>query len=1055
MSRFFINRPIFAAVISIIIVIAGLVTMFGLPIAQYPELAPPTVQVSTLYPGANAQVIADTVAAPIEQQVNGVEDMIYMSSTSTNSGAYNLAVYFAPGTDADMAAVLVQNRVSSAMSSLPDEVIKEGVTTKKRSNSIILKVTLTSPQKTYDKYFLSNYITLRLKDEISRIDGVGDVSIFGAGDYSMRLWLDPDKLKARDLTTIDVTNALLEQNIQVAAGQIGAPPAFLGQAFQYSINTLGRLSDPEQFADIIVKRAPGGRLTRIKDVARVNLESKEYGFETRLNGRESAMMMIYQLPGANAIELVAKIEARLKELKKSFPPDLEYQIPFNTTVFVKEAIAEVESTLWIAMVLVLIVIFVFLQDWRATLIPVVTIPVSLIGTFAVMGLIGFSINMITLFGIILAIGIVVDDAIVVVENTMRNIDEHGMTAKEGALAAMEEVSGPIVATTLVLLAVFIPTAFLGGITGELYRQFALTIAASTFFSALNALTMSPALCALVLRPTPTKKMIFFRWFDHFFDKSRNVYVALVKTMVRRSFLMMLVFAGITFAAWSGFTALPTGFIPTEDQGYAMYSIQLPDAASLERTQKVVKELSDTLVKMDGVKDVISIAGYSLIDDANMANGAALWVVFDDFAERIPKGLDLQAILDQMQVAGEQLEEALILQFPPPAIMGIGQTGGLQLQVEDRGNLGLGPLQEVADDLSEEGLQEPAIGRAYTMFRANVPQLFADINRIKAKSMNIRLSDIFDTIQSFLGSAYVNDFNKFNRTFQVNVQAQQKSRSEINDIGRIQVRSSTGKMVPLSTLLTVSKVFGPEIITRYNMYPTATVIAGNAPGFSSGQAMAAMERAATRILPDSMASEWSGMAFQERAAGNPGFIFALCVVFVYLVLCAQYESWFTSFGVILAVPLALLGTVAALMVRHLESNIYTQIGIVLLIALACKNAILIVEFAVEARKQKGMSIYEAAIDAARLRFRPILMTSFAFILGVFPLVIAKGAGGVSRQALGTAVFGGMIAATFLAVLFVPVFFNVIQSLSEKLLHEKKEPDKPAPPVDRPRPGPVAG
>lgn len=1036
MSRFFINRPIFAAVISIIIVIAGAVTIVGLPIAQYPELAPPTVQVSTFYPGANAQVIADTVAAPIEQQVNGVEGMIYMSSTSTNSGTYNLTVSFATGTDADMAAVLVQNRVAIAIASLPEEVKKVGVTTKKRSNSIVLMVTLTSPHNTYDKYFLSNYITLRLKDEISRIDGVGDVSPFGAGDYSMRIWLDPDKLRARDLTTSDVQNALREQNIQVAAGQIGAPPAPDNQAFQYTINTLGRLSDPEQFGNIIVKQAAGGRITRIKDVARVEMESKDYGYDTRLNGQENAMMMIYQLPGANAIELAKNIKSKMEELKKTFPPDLEYQIPFNTTLFVEEAIAEVEETLWIAIGLVLLVIFVFLQDWRATLIPIVTIPVSLIGTFAVMGVIGFSINMITLFGIVLAIGIVVDDAIVVVENTMRNIDEHGMTAKEGALAAMEEVSGPIVATTLVLLSVFIPTAFLDGITGQLYRQFALTIAASTFFSSINALTMSPALCALVLRPTPKKKMIFFRWFDSLFDKSRNGYEAVVKVMVRRSFITMLIFAGISFAAWTGFTGLPTGFIPTEDQGYAMYAVQLPDASSLQRTQAVVKELNDALEKMDGVKDVLSIAGFSLLDGAGMSNGAALWVIFEDFADRIPKGLDLGAILGRMYAGGSKIQEAMILQFPPPPISGIGNAGGFQLQVEDMGGVGLSALQEVATDLSAEGTKDPAIASAYSTFRANVPQLFADIDRTKAKTMNIPLSEIFGSMQAFLGSSYVNDFNKFNRTFQVNIQAEAHARAEVQDIGRLQVRSADGKMIPLGTLLSVDEVFGPEIITRYNMYPTATITGANAPGVSSGQAMEAMETAAERILPDSMGSEWTGMSFQEKSAANPGPIFALCVVLVYLVLCAQYESWTTSFGVILAVPLALLGTVVALMIRHMDNNVYTQIGIVLLIALACKNAILIVEFAVEARLKKGMSIYDAAIDAAKLRFRPILMTSFAFILGVYPLVIANGAGGASRQALGTAVFGGMIAATFLAVLFVPVFFYVLQTMSEKLSGGKK-------------------
>ncbi len=1037
MSHFFINRPIFSAVIALIVVLAGAVSLSGLPIAQYPELAPPTVQVTTAYPGANAQVIADTVAAPIEQQINGVEGMIYMSSTSTNSGTYSCTVSFETGTDADMAAVLVQNRVAIAMASLPQEVKNIGVTTKKRSNSVVLMITLTSPNKTYDKYYLSNYITLRLKDEISRIPGVGDASAYGAGDYSMRIWLDPHLLRARNLTTSDVASALREQNVQVAAGQIGAPPAPSGQAFQYTINTHGRLSDPEEFGNIIVKRADGGKTTRVKDVAKVEMQSKDYGFSTRLNGQDNAMMMIYQLPGANAIDLKEKIAEKMEVLSKSFPEDLEYQIPFDTTLFVEEAIAEVETTLWIAIVLVLIVIFIFLQDWRATLIPIITIPVSLIGTFAVMAMIGFSINMITLFGIVLAIGIVVDDAIVVVENTMRNIDEHNMSAKEGALAAMDEVTGPIVATTLVLLAVFIPTAFLGGITGQLYRQFALTIAASTFFSSINALTLSPALCALILRPTPEKKFIFFRWFDALFDKSRNAYEAIVRVMVRRSLITMILFAGIAVAAWTGFTGLPTGFIPTEDQGYAMYAIQLPDAASLERTQAVVDDLETALESMEGVKDYISVTGFSLLDGAGMSNGAALWVIFDDFAERIPSGHDLKNILTQMGIAGSHIQEAMIRQFPPPPISGIGNAGGFQLQVEDVAGVGLPALQEITLDLSGEAMSNPAISSAFSTFRANVPQLFADIDRTKAKTMNIDLSEIFGSMQAFLGASYVNDFNKFNRTFQVNIQAEDDARAEVEDIGKLQVRSRDGKMVPLGTLLSVEEILGPAIITRYNMYPTATLTGSPAPGFSSGEAMQAMEQVASNVLPASMGSEWTGMSYQEQNAGNPGPVFALCIVLVYLVLCAQYESWSISIGVILSVPLALLGTVAALMIRQMDNNVYTQIGIVLLIALACKNAILIIEFAVEAREKKGMSIFDSAMDAARLRFRPILMTSFAFILGVYPLVIASGAGGASRQALGTAVFGGMIAATFLAVLFVPVFYKVIQSSSERFFPRKEE------------------
>ena len=1029
LSRFFINRPIFASVVSIIVVIAGLVTLQALPIAQYPNISPPTVQVTTTYPGANAQVLADTVASTIEEEINGVEGMIYMSSTCSSNGSYTLTVTFEVGTDMDMATVLVQNRVSTAMATLPEDVKRIGVTTKKQSTNMVLMICLISPDGTYDKLFLSNYATIQIKDELARINGVGDVFAFGAGDYSMRVWLDPNKLKALRLTTNEVMDAITEQNVQVAAGQIGQPPVPKGQDFQYVINTLGRLESVEQFENIIVKTGKDKRIIRLKDVATIELGSQTYGINGLLNGKPNAILGVYQLPGANAITLAKKIKAEMQELKRSFPEGLEYEIPFDTTLFVRASIEEVVQTLLIAVLLVFITIFLFLQDWRAALVPGVAIPVSLIGTFVVMGILGFSLNMLTLFGLVLSIGIVVDDAIVVVENTARNMDEFDMEAKEATIKAMEEVTGPVVATTLVLLSVFIPTAFLGGITGQLYRQFALTIAASTFFSSINALTMSPALCALLLRPRPERRNFFFRAFDWTFNKSRSAYAWGVGRAMRLAFLMMIFFLGLVGAAYYGFISLPTGFFPEEDQGYTMISAQLPDAASFERTLDVVKELDKKLRAIKGVHEVLSVAGYSLLDGSQTSNAASMWVIFDSFEERKTPDLKLNALMAKIRGVAGSIEEALVFAIVPPAVQGLGVAGGFQMQLQDKGSLGVTVLEQLAQEMASDANGQKALTNVYTTFRAGVPQLFAEVDRTKVKSLNVSLSDVFDTLQAYLGSAYVNDFNRFGRTFQVNMQAEARYRAFKDDIGRLDVRNSDGKMIPLDTLLTMEEVLGPQIIVRYNMYPSASISGSAAPGYSSGQALAIMEQMARDKLPPSMGFEWTGMSFQEKLAGNPMVIFALAIVFVYLILCAQYESWSLSFCIMLAVPLGLLGTVAAVMIRHMDVNVYTQIGIVLLIALASKNAILITEFARD-KRAAGMGVLEAAAEAARLRFRPILMTSFAFILGTFPLVVAEGAGAASRQVLGTAVFGGMIAATFLTVLFVPVFFVVIQRMSER-------------------------
>ncbi len=1030
-SRFFIDRPIFASVISIVIVIAGLVTMRTLPIAQYPEISPPTVQVTANYPGANAEVVAETVAQPIEEQVNGVEDMLYMSSTSSNTGSYTLTVTFEVGTDLDMAAVLVQNRVAIAEPTLPEEVKRLGVSTKKQSTNILLIASLFAPDEAYDTLYLSNYATLRIKDELARIDGVGDVRLFGARDYSMRIWLDADRLKARQLTTSDVVAALKEQNVQVAAGMVGQDPAPSGQSFQYTVTTLGRLNNVEQFGEIIVKNAPGGRLTRVSDVARIELGAKNYGERTQYKGKPSVAIGIYQLPGANALDVADQVQAKLAHLSKDFPAGMAYHVPFNTTTFVDTAIEEVVQTLLIAVLLVFITIFVFLQDWRATLIPALTIPVSLIGTFAVMAALGIGINLVSLFGIVLAIGIVVDDAIVVVENAVRNINELGLSAREATIRAMHEVTGPVIATTLVMLAVFVPTAFLGGITGQLYRQFALTISAATVFSSVNALTLSPALCALVLRPTRVSNKGFFRLFNNSFDYTRNIYARLLSVLIRRAALTLICFLILAGGAFWGFSRLPTGFVPAEDQGYAFVSIQLPDAASVERTAEVVEEINRRFAKMEGVRDWVSIIGFSLIDMAPSSNMATVWVVFDPWQERSAPHLKQDALVGRMWQEFADIQEARIFAFVPPAIRGLGFAGGFLMELQDRGGAGLDTLQQVAGGVIQAANGQSQLQRVYSTFRANVPQLYADVDRTQAKTLDIPLNNVFDTLQAYLGSVYVNDFNKFGRTYQVKVQADAAFRSSPEDIRRLEVRNNRGQMIPLGSVVDIDEAVGPQLVKRYNMYPSATINGRAGPGSSSGEALALMEQLADSNLPASFGYEWTGMSYQEKITSSQTLlIFLLAVTFVYLVLCAQYESWSSPLMVILSVPLALLGTVGAVMIRGMDVNVYTQIGIVLLIALASKTSILIVEFA-KSKREAGEGIVEASTGAAALRFRPVLMTAFTFILGVAPLVVASGAGSASRQALGTAVFGGMIAATLLLLIFVPVFYVVIQRASENL------------------------
>jgi HAE1 family hydrophobic/amphiphilic exporter-1 len=866
----------------------------------------------------------------------------------------------------------------------------------------------------------------------------------------MRIWLDPYKLKARGLTTTDVLNAINEQNVQVAAGQIGQPPASQEQDFQYSITVKGRLTDVKQFESIIVKTLPGGAMVRLRDIARVELGAQTYDLASQANGIPTAAIAVYQQPGANALDVAKEVKARLAELKQSFPQDLEYSIPFDTTEFVNASIDEVVETIFIAIVLVFIVILVFLQDWRATLIPAATIPVSLIGTFAVMAGLGVSINMLSLFGIVLVIGIVVDDAIVVVENATRNMDDLRLPPKEATIRAMNEVTGPIIATTLVLLAVFVPTAFLGGITGALYRQFALTIATATVFSSINALTLSPALCAIILRPSSAHQNIFARAFNWGFDRFQKGYGFMVSAMVRRGFLVMILFAGLTGAAAWGFLQLPTGFVPSEDQGYAMVSVQLPDAASQKRTLEVIETLNKEIAQLPGISSWISVPGYSLLDGAVASNAATIWVVFDSWEERLPKGLDVNTMIGQLWKIAGTIQEASVFAFSPPAIMGLGQAGGFEMKIQDKGDVGLTALQQMTQDIALAANGQSTLSQVYSTFRANTPQLFTDVDRTQTKSLGIPLSDVFNTLQANLGSKYVNDFNIFGRSYQVRLQADARFRTKVEDIKKLEVRNKDGDMIPLGTVVSVHKTLGPQLITRYNMYPTATLNGQGAPGVSSGQAMTMMENIAQAKLPTSMGYAWSGMSYQEKVAGSATMvIFALAIIFVYLVLCAQYESWTLPLTIILSVPLALIGTVIAVYIRNMDVNVYTQIGIVLLIALACKTAILISEFAKEGH-ESGQGIVEAALEAARLRFRPILMTAFAFILGVFPLVIATGAGAASRQALGTAVFAGMISATFLMIFFVPVFYVVIQGMSERFWKRKHVPimqhNKPSHDVD---------
>jgi len=1045
-SHFFIDRPIFASVLSIVIVIVGGLALFRLPIAQFPDIVPPTVVVTARYPGANPQVLADTVASPIEQEVNGVENMLYMSAQCAGDGSMTLTITFKLGTDIDKAQVQVQNRVAVAEPRLPEEVRRFGVTTAKRSPDITIVVNLISPDGRYDKLYIDNFAYLQVKDALARVPGVGSVTVFGARDYSMRIWLDPEKVAARDLTANDVVKTIREQNVQVAAGIIGQPPMSSGVPFQLTVNAQGRLLDPQQFGDIVIKSGTDGQITRVRDVARVELAARDYSMDSKLDGQPNASLGIFQLPGSNSIETSDAVRATMRALKERFPPGLDYRIVFDTTGFTRESIRAVMHTLVEAMVLVVLVVVIFLQSWRASLIPLLAVPVSLIGTFAAMAAMGFSLNNLSLFGLVLAIGIVVDDAIVVVENVERNI-ELGLSPRDATRKSMDEVSSAVVAVGLVLSAVFVPTAFISGITGQFYRQFALTIAVSTIISAFNSLTLSPALCAILLKSPHARadwftRLLntlfgwFFRGFNRVFGRSTAIYSWIVAHLIRVSAAAIVVYLGLLGLTYLGFKRVPTGFIPQQDKGYIAMMAQLPDAASLERTGEVIDRISKIARQVPGVKATIDLAGLSPISLTASPNAGTIFVILEDFDKRTTPNLSGNAIIAELRKRCAGIQEAFVGVFPPPAVNGLGIVGGFKMQVQDRAGLGLQALQGATFQLMDAASKEPAVRGVLSSFRANVPQLFVDVDRTKAKSMRVGLGEIYDTLQIYLGSLYVNDFNLFGRTYQVTAQADAPFRREPKDILDLKTRNAAGQMVPLGTLVKVRESTGPDKIVRYNMYPSAELNGAAAPGVSSGQAIAIMEQMAKEKLPPGMGFEWTEMTLQEILAGNTAiYVFPLCVLFVFLTLAAQYESWSLPLAIILIVPMCLLSAIFGIWLRGvvtstpMDNNIFTQIGFVVLVGLACKNAILIVQFAKQ-RQDAGLSRSEAAVEASRLRLRPILMTSFAFIFGVIPLVFALGAGAEMRRALGTAVFSGMLGVTFFGIFLTPVFYVVIRWFAER-------------------------
>ncbi|MGV6873083.1 efflux RND transporter permease subunit [Pseudochelatococcus sp. B33] len=1032
-AKFFIDRPVLANVIAILTVILGLVALTRLPVSQYPDIVPPSVQVTARYPGANAETVVRDVALPIEQKVNGVEGMLYMQSTATSDGSYTLTVTFTIGTDPDQAQILVQNRVASALSSLPDAVQTQGVQTAKRSTAILAIVALTSSDPAHDSLFMANYATINIVDQIARIPGIGNVTVFGSGQYAVRIWMDPELLAARGLIPADVVNAIGKQSRSTSAGQLGLPPAPMGQDFQYTLKLDSRLTDVPAFEDIIVRVSDSGQVTRLSDVARVELGAQQYNQDFTIDGRPAAGLSLFLLPEANALDVIGRVKAKMEELSGNFPEGMSHAIPFDTTRFVAAAVDDVYHTLVEAALLVLLVILVFLQDWRATLVPATTVPVTIIGAFAALAAFGFTINLSTLFAIILAIGIVVDDAIVVVEAAAKHLEE-GRSSRDAAALAMEQLTGPIIGITLVLLAVFLPAAFLPGLSGEMYRQFSLVIAATALISAVNAMTLKPTQCALWLRARPAgeRKNVFYRAFNRVYDACERAYAGMVARMVRFS----LVFTAIA-AVLVGFSAyllsrVPTDFLPVEDQGYFLVSVQLPEGASLERTRTALEDVRGRVAAVGAVDTVIAISGLSAVNNnASLANAGVLYVILNDWSER-KEGEDLRSLYTRLGELTASLPDGEAVVLPPPPIQGIGNAAGFSMQVEARdGNFDYIALQDAAASVIAATQKDPAFRQAFSPFRADAPQFAIAFDRTKTETFGVDTGSAFDTVSQFIGSSYAGQINLFGRVFQIYVQAEPSKRIDLVDLAQLRLRGNAGQMVPLGALAEVTPVTGPSLISLYNLYPAAQIIGTQAPGFSTGQALDALEKITKELLPPGFSTEWTAVSYQEREVGGQIYlVYALSLILVYFVLAGQYESWYAPVSIIATVPLALLGTAATLLLAGAAVNLYTQIGLVLLIALSAKNAILIVETARHLRLHDGTSVAEAAVEAARSRFRPILMTSIAFILGVVPLVLQTGAGASAQKSIGIAVLTGMLGSTCLTVVFTPSLFVVMQRLEER-------------------------